>query len=383
MSAEEPEPFSNIEGGRAAFDRAYAELAVVAALGQAQFSATLDRIGPPAQARWDPIAGEIELRGRTFEAQQLGSYDGNSWLWSWANSFLSIPEDKTAVARALCDRAAEVGIPALGVPAIAVRDETVKYMFGGVAIAHGCCEAYYIANESQVYLVAPGQLDRPKDPPIARLRAAIEAVDTAGVPCDLARAVPFAARSLGIECSQEPRRLTVREGRDELTIHLTSDGHALRTVALCFVGKQVTLADVFTHLRKKRGLAEMPFKQTDDAIELEGAGYAIRITRTDRLREVMREANRLSAGQDEAKRYGAVLIVQAIHTPRYLGSPLGIATVPFAGKSWAPVGALTRSDGGPAAGPQISNEALHVVERLNQLDNAFVYDVLLGAPYPR
>jgi hypothetical protein len=385
MSDADPEPFSNIEGGRAAFDRAYAELAVVAALGQARFSATLDRIGPPGQARWDPIAGEIELRGRTFEAQQLGSYDGNSWLWSWANPYLSIPEDKTAVARALRDRAAEVGIAALGVPAIAVRDESVKYMLGGIAIAHGCCEAYYIANESQVYLLAPGQLDRPKDPPIARLRAAIDAVDTAGVPCDLTRALPFAARALEIECAQEARRLIVRarDSRDELEVHLTSDGHALRTVALCFVGKQVTLADVFGHLRKKRGLAELPFKQTDDAIELEGAGYAVRITRTDRLRDVMREANRLSSGQDEAKRRGAVLIIDAVHTPRYLGSPLGIATVAFAGKSWAPIGALSGLEGGPPTGPQISNEALHVCERLNQLDNAFLYDLLLGMPYPR
>ena len=382
MGEPELETFANIEGGRAALDRSYAELAIAAALGQARFSAMLDRIGPPGTARWDPIAGEIELRGRTFEAQQLGSFDGNSWLWSWANPYLAIPEDKTTAARALRDRASELGIPALAVPAIAERDEHIPYIFGGIAVAHGLGEAYYIANQSQVYLVAAGQLERSKDPPIARLRAAIDTADATGVAYDLSRALPFAARTLGVECVREPRRLVVREGRDELQIHLTSDGHALRTVGLCFVNKQFTTGDLFTHLRKKRGLAELPFKQSADVIELEDQGYAIRITRTDRLRDVMREANRLSSGQDEAKRRGAVLIVEAAHTPRYLGSPFGVSGSAFS-RSWAPLGMLGGPDGGPPVGPQISNEALHVLERLNQIDNAFVYDTLLRLPYPR
>lgn len=118
-------------------------------------------------------------------------------------------------------------------PEIQARDERMPYMMGGIAVAHGFGEAYYIANQSQVYLVAPGQLDRPKDPPIARLRAAIDTATSATVPVDLARAVPFAARGLGIECVREPRRIVVREGRDELALHLTADGHVLRAVALC------------------------------------------------------------------------------------------------------------------------------------------------------
>ena len=379
--ASEPDfkPFSAISGGRAAFDLAYAELSVAAALGQARFSATLDRLGQPGQARWDPVAGEIELRGRTFEAQQLGSFDGNSWLWSWANPYLKIPEDKTAFARVLRDRAKELGIAALGVPAIAARDERVPYMFGGLAIAYGAGEAYYLANQSQVYMLAPGQLDRPKDPPIARLRAAIDATLVAGVPCDLARAVPYAARELELACEREERRIVVRDGRDELVVNVTN-GHALHAVALCFVAKGVTTSDVFAHLRKKRGVAELPFEQDGDSIDLAGDGYALRITRSDRLRDVMREANR--TGQDVAKRYGAVLVVEAMHTPAYQGVPHAIAGSSFS-RAWAPAATLAGPSGEAPAGPMISSEALHVCERLNQLDGVLVYDVLMRMPYPR
>ena len=91
MRESEGRSFSEIPGRREAFDRSHAEIGVLASVGQARFSATLDRIGPPGAARWDPIAGEVELRGRTFRAEQLGSFDGRSWLWSWANPHLEIP----------------------------------------------------------------------------------------------------------------------------------------------------------------------------------------------------------------------------------------------------------------------------------------------------
>ena len=372
--------FSEIAGGRAAFDHACAELSIAAALAQAQFSATLDRIGPPGQARWDPIAGEIELRGRTFEAQQLGSFDGASWLWSWANPYLAIPDAKLTMARGLAERAGELGIAALAVPGIAARDETIPYAFGAIAIAHGACEAYYLANQSQVYMIAPGQLDRVKDPPIARLRAAIDGAIVAGVATDLSRAVPFAARALKLACEREERRLVVREGRDELVVHLTPDGHGLQPVALCFVAKQVTIDDVFAHFRKKRGVAEMPLERVGDAIEIAGQGYAIRVTRTDRLRDVMREANR--AGLEEAKRYGAVLVVEAVHTPEYPGVPCAIYGGGFM-RGWAPAGGLEGPNGEPPSGPKVTVDALYICERLNELDGALVYDLLMKQPYPR
>jgi hypothetical protein len=266
------------------------------------------------------------------------------------------------------------------VPGLAARDDGLPYMLGGSAIAPGACEAYALATQSQVYMLGPGQLDRPKAPPIARLRAAIDGVHLAGVKCDLARAVPFAARVLGIGCEREERRLVVRDGRDELVVSLAPDGHALQTVALCFVSKQVTIGDVFAHLRGKRGVAELPLEQVGDAIGVTGEGYAMRITRTDRLREVMREANR--SGLDEAKTYGAVLVVDAMHTPAYGGAVCAIAGAGFS-RAWAPTAALVGPDGQGPSGPTVSITALHVCERLNELDGALVYDLLLRMPYPR
>ena len=68
--------FSEIAGGRDAFDRAHAQIAAAASVAQSRLSAALDRIGPPGVARWDPVKGEVELRGRTFRAQMIGSFDG-------------------------------------------------------------------------------------------------------------------------------------------------------------------------------------------------------------------------------------------------------------------------------------------------------------------
>lgn len=382
MSAPEGRPFSRITGGREAFDRAHAEVSLAAAVAQARLSATLDRIGPPGQTAWDPVAGTVMMRSRTFAAQQLGSFDGQSWLWSWANPHLVIPDEKTALARSLRDRAEEIGVPAFAVPMIEARDERLPYMLGAFAIAHGAGEAYYLANQSQVYMFEPGQLDRTKDTPLDQLRAAIAAADAQGVAYDLARGLPRVAKQLGIEVATEDRAIVAREGTSELRFHLTADGHALQTCALLFASKSTTTADVFTHLKKVRGAAELPLKQIDDAtLAVEGPGYAVRITRSDRLKDVMREARRTR--NDEAKRYGAVFVVSACTTPSYVGVQLAVVRQAFVGASWVPAEHVGTDDGGPAAGPLISNEALQICERLNQLPKTLVYDTLLQTEYPR
>jgi hypothetical protein len=148
-------PFSSLPGGREAFDEAHARIAAAAAAAQERLSMALDAIGPPGAARWDPIAGEIELRGKVLRAEQLGSFDGSSWLWSWANPHLEIPEAKTTVARRLRDSKA---VAAFAEPMIQAADERLPYMMGDFAIASSGVDGYWLADHSQVYVIKPGQL---------------------------------------------------------------------------------------------------------------------------------------------------------------------------------------------------------------------------------
>ena len=91
--------WSEIDGGRELVDALYDEVEPVVAQMQARFSSVLDALGPPGMVHWDPIGGTVVLRGHTFQAQQLGSFDGTSWPWSWANTHLDIPDELTAYAR--------------------------------------------------------------------------------------------------------------------------------------------------------------------------------------------------------------------------------------------------------------------------------------------
>ena len=147
-------------GGRLVIrSRVIAErIAIVASQAQDRLAITLDEIGPPGMASWDPVAGTIVLRGRTFQAEQLGSFDGSSWLWSWANPYLNIPEQHTSIARAMRAAAGRLGLPAFGAAMIEDDDEALPDMIGGLAIAHGFTEAYFVANRSQVYALVAGQL---------------------------------------------------------------------------------------------------------------------------------------------------------------------------------------------------------------------------------
>jgi hypothetical protein len=369
---------SALPGGREAFDAAHAEVAVLAQVLQQRFAAALDRIGPPGAASWDPHAAQIALRKRTFSAQQLGSFDGESWLWSWANPHLALPEDKTTVARALRDRAAELRIPALSESMLLAADEQLPYMLGDLAIGHGLGEAYYLANQSQVYVVAPGQLPRGKRPAVDELREALDAVARAFPAHDLARGLAFAADRLGVPTERTPRALVARDGKDEVGVPLAPDGLPLRALALVFTTKQLGLGDVVAHLRGG-DTAGLPVRAVDDAcLEIEGAGFFVRVRRSDKLRDVMREAER--ARQDDAKRYGAVLVVEAGLTPSYEGTRYGV--VGGFDRAWAPADELESENDDPPVGPFMAAEALAVCERLNTLRTALAYDLLLRSRYP-
>jgi hypothetical protein len=251
-----PTPWSEIAGGRAALDAAAEKVRTKVEELQARFTAALDALGPPGMAGWDPFAGTLELRGHTFQAEQLGSFDGTSWLWSWANTYLNIPQEKTTLARALRDAADELGVPGLRTPFIADTDEELPFLLGGLAIAHGFGEAMYYANQSQIYLLRPGQLR---------------------------------------QVAPKPQRFA------------TFFSHARRS-----------LADVLAHLSQDPELAKLPFQQVDDDVAcVEGAGYALTLRRHDRLRDVLAHIKALPVGQDLARGAATVFTLEGTLQPSY------------------------------------------------------------------
>jgi hypothetical protein len=314
----------------------------------------------------------------------VGSFDGESWLWSWANPFLRIPTQKTTVSRALRDSAEKLGVPALAVPMIAARDERLPYMMGNFVVAHGFAEAYYLANRSQVYAIAAGQLEADRLGPIDEVRRALASCSVGDLSCDLRRAIPFAAQRLGLDLAREERALVLRsrDPRDELRISLTRDGLALRKLATCFVPARMSLGAVLDHLQQDEALRQLGFDRLgDSALEAEGRGFSIRITRTDRLREVMREASLLRRGADRAKRCTTAFVIETALSAGYDGAAYG-SFEPVSGLAaglWAPVSieALT----GVHLHPVIASEALAACERLDALDGAVVYDFVLQALY--
>lgn len=291
--------FAELPGGREAFDRAHAEIRPVAEAAQQRLADALDAIGAAGQWGWDPIKGELALRGRVFRAEPLGSFDGATWLWSWANDYLAIPQEKTTMARRL---RAKGGV--FAEPMIAASDETLPYMMGDFAVAYCGAEAYWVANGSQVCVFEPGQLVAPR----------------------------------------------------------------LRRLASCFVSKALTLDAVRAHL-DELGL----WPAGDGVLEVERDGFVVRITRLERLGDVLREATLAAAA---AKRYGSVLVVETSLDPSYVGTRYGVAM-----GTWAPQAV---GDVGPVVnGPMVAAEALLCCERLNALPGALVWDLVLGCAYPK
>lgn len=274
--APKPTDWTSLAGGRAAFEAAYAEIADLADQRQHRLAAALDELGPPGMAAWDPFQGFVELRGRRFDAQMLGSFDGRTWLWSWANPHLQIPAPLTAYARGLRDLAPRVS-PALAAAMIADDDEGLPAMFGALAIAHGFGEAFYCANESQIYLLAPAQLD-------ALLVAA---------------------------------------------------GARLTRYATCFSRTRRTLAEVVAHLRGHADLSRLDLRQVDDDLAtIEGPGYRLAIRRVDRLRRVLEEVQALGREREQARGSATVFIVEGSVDVRVYAEPTYAASFGL----WAPTG---------------------------------------------
>jgi hypothetical protein len=340
-------------------------------------------ITPPTVA-WNPHEATLDYRGRTFHAEQLGSFDGRSWLWSWANPFLDLPAEKTTIARRLRDSADELGIPALAEPHIACTDERLPHRFGTLAVGHGLAESYYHANQQQVLVVLHGQLDDVAIDPFDELAAALteQEIDVTY----LRPALEQAAAEYGLTVATPDDDWVVIRNGEGAVMRVFRDGTLVRPylLARCFLARRHRMEDVVERLR---GIAAL--SDTGATAALTGEGFSIRLTRTDRLRAVVAEQNALALEEDRqrVRGFGAVIRVEVEVTPEYRGvvyrlvSALGL---PF-GRGYAPA-ETTRFGLGldpVSQTPAVPAEALAVCETLNKLDEALVYDEVNRGWYPR
>ena len=359
-------PLDAIDGGLEAFERAFAERALVAALKQRRFGAHLDSLGAPGGAAWDPIQGYVTLRGTHFAAEQLGSFDGRGWLWSWANHHLQIPDDKTTVARALRD---QVGLPAFRESMIAAADERLPYLMAGFALAHSDRSGYFIANRSQVYVMA-------RLPPLEAPVTVAELEDTTCalraepiMPFDAARALRFAAETLGLAHEATDERVIVTIDGDSFEADVA--GARLHRLGVAFLPGRVTLEELVARLRSVEGTPTLEPKA--DGAWTSGAGWRARVSCSDRLRTVMAEARALPARHDDARTKGTVVVVET-ETDGAFDGGLVPSRSAFQ-SSWVPA-AMVRDPVGRVAMP-----ALRVVEGLAALPGSLVYDQALRTFY--
>jgi hypothetical protein len=350
---------------REELETAYTTGVVWGALKQERFAAHLKALGPPGMAAWDPIAGEVTLRGHTFRAEQLGSFDGATWLWSWANALLGIPEARTTYARRLRD---EVGhaVGLLRAPHVALADERLPHMLAALALAHTDAEGYYIANAAQVYVMLPGEVRAPRAKALDELRGALTAIDgVPAMPRDLAAGLPVAARALGLAVVDDGARLIVRDGDDEVVLD-RSRAHLTR-LAVAFLPGRRTLDDVLALIS---GDVRVPrLVRAGDVATASGDGWEVSLRVEDRLRTVMREANALPRKVDAARGCGTVAIVET-------ASRWGLEGVaPWQG-AW-----LATSNFEDPVGV-VAPQALAVCERLHAVaKDALIYDVYLRRFY--
>ncbi|MEM9074673.1 MAG: DUF6882 domain-containing protein [Myxococcota bacterium] len=356
-----PLPWSAIDGGYEAFEAEYCKGALLAAVKQNRFADHLEALGPPGMARWDPFLGEVDLRGHTFRAEQIGSFDGHSWLWAWANTYLNIPDERTTIARALRDLG-----PALQTPSIASSDERLPYMIGALALAHTNVEGYYIANSSQVYAILSGQITTDQEP-LAEVHRAIDSLSAEpSLRFTPATALPVAATALGIDMVGDDRHCVLRKGDEELPVDLLAA--EMKRLTSAFLPQRIKLPDLLPLLGDS-----MNFDVTSNGALAQGEGWRMYLTANDRLRPVMRAANALPGRVEEARTKQTVVVVRTqsdatlkngLAPTRSSFDPLGLTSL------WAPAGSGLL----PTAGTVVASPVLGVCEALHRIPGALVYD---------
>jgi len=225
MSLQPPVPLSSYVGGTEMFWDGFDLAQVAAGIGQGRLAEYLDTIGPPGSFACDPHKGTLVLRGKTFAAQMLGSWGRTEWLWSWANPFLEIPDDKTTIARAMRDEMAGDGMNAFTIPFVDFEGEAGPHHIAMQVIGQGHAEAYYVCQfpESQtVYAIVKGQVV-PQWPKLYELQRAITNAMAGEGLVDGIRAIEQGARFLGLTPDRTAKQLTVRDGSDRLVVELDGD----------------------------------------------------------------------------------------------------------------------------------------------------------------
>jgi hypothetical protein len=195
---------------------------VAATLRQNRLDDVLATLGPAGQWHCDPHAGTLRLRGKVFAAEMLGSFDGQAWLWAWANPFLRIPDDKTRISRRAREADDRIGTSVVATPFIALGELGPQHI-APLVTGFGFADAYYVCRfptSDAVYGLVSGQL-APSWPLLYELQRAV-ADALAGGLVDGARSLEHAAVQLGLSTERSRDQLLVRDGDEQLVAKLQS-----------------------------------------------------------------------------------------------------------------------------------------------------------------
>ncbi len=160
---------------------------------QRSFSRFLDTLGAPGPIAFDPFKGELMMRNTTFHAEFLGSMGRSDWLWAHHNMFLNLPESRTEIVRKLCHQWSSPFAEAVCIDFGETQRLLIQHKVAATALSMGLGDAYYVANDSQVYIVKSGQI--PQTEVMSDFLFATNALLTSGV----SRAdIELAAETLGL-----------------------------------------------------------------------------------------------------------------------------------------------------------------------------------------
>ncbi|MBW1811290.1 MAG: hypothetical protein JRJ87_24085 [Deltaproteobacteria bacterium] len=146
--------------------------AIVADVRQRSFDRFLDGTVKPGGIRFDPFLRELEMRGRVFQAELIGSLGRSDWLWAHKNPFLKLSDEQSTVCRALADKWKSVVLGVMCVDFPGQDRMLVQHRLAGVCVGLGLGDAYYVANDSQTYVILPGQI--PLTDPLTDINFAID-----------------------------------------------------------------------------------------------------------------------------------------------------------------------------------------------------------------
>ena len=156
---------------------------------------------------------------KSGKADFIGSMGGPHWLWAWANAYLPLQPEQTAASRRVRDSglsiAAAGGLLCEGLDPLAVL-----HRLGALTLGITGADAYYVANASQLYAIARGELG--DDFQLFDLWGAINDA-LYDPPSDPGAAIRFAADRHGVDCLDTDAGLELVHGDDRIVVQLEGD----------------------------------------------------------------------------------------------------------------------------------------------------------------